>query len=152
MAGRGPRRAPPRGSSPRGYNAGARRGETGVGYGFGVIVGWALLSSGDEAGDAGLDDGIESHSGLDSLVDLPHGVFGKGGDVKVFLEAAGGLCGGQERGAALDGPGEGDLGGGFADTIGDGGDDGIGQQVGLAAMTQRGEGLHYDSVLSAIVQ
>ena len=66
---------------------------------------------------------------------------------KFSLMPAGGLCGGQERRSALDRPGERDLGRSFADPIGDSGDDRIRQQVGLAAMTQRGESLQDDSIL-----
>ena len=109
------------------------------------------LFPGNKSGNAGLHDGIEPQPRLDSFVDLAHGVFRKGGDVKVFLESAGGLCGGKECRTALDSPRERDLGRSFADPIGDSGDDRIRQQVGLATMTQRGESLQHDSVLSAIV-
>ena len=51
----------------------------------------------------------------------------------------------------MDSPREHDLSGSFADPIGNSGDDRIRQQVGLATMTQGGESLQHDSILSAIV-
>jgi len=53
------------------------------------------LSSRNEPGNTGLYDGIEPDPRLDSFADLPHGVLGNGGDVKVLPDPAGGLRGGQ---------------------------------------------------------
>ena len=61
-----------------------------------------LLSSGNEPRNAGLHNGIEPHMRLNSFVDLSHRVFRKRGDIIVFLEPTGSLCGGQERRPALD--------------------------------------------------
>ncbi len=52
----------------------------------------------------------------------------------------------------MDCPGEQDLGRGLVDSPGNGGDDRIFQQVGLAAMPQCREGLQYDAILLAKVQ
>ena len=63
----------------------------------------------------------------DFFVDLPNGVFRKGGNVKVFLDPAGSLGGSQERRPALNSPREGDLGRSLADPTGDRSDDRIRQ-------------------------
>ena len=96
-----------------------------------------LLFARNEAGDAGFYDGVESDLGFDAFADFADGVFGEGGDVEVFLDAGGGFGGGEEGGSALDGPGEEDLSGSFADSGGDGCDDGIFEQAGHAAVAQR---------------
>ena len=113
---------------------------------------WPPRTSGIEPGNAGLHNGIKPDPQLDSFANLPHGVFRKGGDVKVLLDPAGGLRGGQEGRPALDGPGEQDLRRGLVDSLGDSGDDRIFQQLGLATMPQRRESLQHDAILSAIVQ
>ena len=69
------------------------------------------LASRNEPRNTSLHNGIEPDLRLDSFSDLPHGVFGKGGDFKVFLDSARSLRGGQEGCPALDGPGEQDLAG-----------------------------------------
>src|SRR6059058_2954354 len=74
-------------------------------------------SSRNESGNAGLHNGIESDPRLDSFADLPHGVLRNGGDVKVLLDPAGGLRGGQEGRPALDSPGEQDLRRGLVDAL-----------------------------------
>src|SRR3954452_16320963 len=99
------------------------------------------LSSRDEPGYAGLHDGIEPAPQLDPFADLPHVLFGEGGDFEVLLDPAGGLRGGQEGRPALDGPGEQDLRRGLVDSAGDRGDDRVFQQPWLAAMPQCGERL-----------
>lgn len=110
------------------------------------------LSPGDEAGDSRLHHGIEPHAQGDPLLYLPHGVFGQGGDVHVLLNSSGSLGGGQEGRPALDGPRQRDLRRSFAHPFGDGSDDRIRQQVGLAAVAQGRERLQHDPVLAAIVQ
>src|SRR4029434_4954608 len=60
------------------------------------IVVLTSLSFRNEPGNAGLHNGIEPDPRLDSFADLPHGVLRNGGDVKVLLDPAGGLRGGQE--------------------------------------------------------
>ena len=76
---------------------------------IGVPVALTSLASRNEPGNAGLHNGIEPDPRLDSFVDLPHGVFRKGGDVKVFLDSTRSLRGGQERRPTLDRPRERDL-------------------------------------------
>ena len=61
-----------------------RRTDLSRGRGCGVDS----FSPGNEAGDAGLDDGIEPDPRRDSFVDLPHGAFRKGENGGVFLEPA----------------------------------------------------------------
>ena len=53
---------------------------------------------------------------------------------------------------ALDGPGEQDLRGSLFDSLGDGDDDGILHQIGLATVAQGRESLQDDAVAFAIVQ
>ncbi len=106
---------------------------------------------GDEAGDAGVYDGVEALAGLDA-VDFVESVLGDAGDVEIFLGAGGGSGGGQQGGAALNGPCKQNLGGSFADACGDGGDDGIFEEAGLHAVTERGEGEEHDVVLVAVVE
>src|SRR6516165_10239313 len=118
----------------------------------GVIAVSTSLSSRNEPGNTGLHYGIKSDPQLDSFANLPHGLFGKGGDFKVLLDPAGGLRGGQEGRPALDGPGEQDLRRGLVDSLGDRGNDSIFQQLGLATMPQRCERLQHDAILFAIVQ
>src|SRR5580765_2893309 len=91
----------------------------------GVIVVLTSLSSRNEPGNAGLHNGIEPDLRLDSFADLPYGVLRNGGDVKVLLDPAGSLRGGQEGRPALDCPGEQDLRRGLVDALGDSGDDRI---------------------------
>src|SRR5208337_3724591 len=110
------------------------------------------LSSRNEPGNTGLHHGIKPDPHIDSFANLPHGLFRKGGDFKVFLDPAGGLRGGQEGRPALDGPGEQDLRRGLVDSLGDSGNDRIFQQLGLATMPQRCERLQHDAIFSAIVQ
>ena len=117
-----------------------------------MIVVLTSRSSRNEPGNAGLHNGIEPDPRRDSFADLPHGVLRNGGDVKVLLDPAGGLRGGQEGRPALDCPGEQDLRRGLVDSLGDSGDDRIFQQLGLATMPQRRESLQHDAILSAIVQ
>ena len=81
-----------------------------------------------------------------------HGVFGERGDVEVFLDAAGVGGGGEEGGAALDGPGESDLGGGFVDALCDGGDDGVVEELRVEAVAEGSEGEEDDVVLFAEVE
>src|SRR4051812_47455325 len=107
----------------------------------GVIAVSTFLSSRNEPWNTGLHHGIKSDPQLDSFVNLPYGLFGKGGDSKVLLDPPGGLRGGQEGRPALDGPGEQDLRRGLVDSAGDGGNDRIFQQVALATMPQRCERL-----------
>src|SRR5271169_6502630 len=97
------------------------------------------LASRNEPGNAGLHNGIKPDPRLDSFGDLPHGVFRNGRDLKVLLDAAGSLRGGQESRPALDSPGEQNLRRGLVDSPGDGGDDRIFQQPGLHTMPQRRE-------------
>jgi hypothetical protein len=52
------------------------------------------LSSRNERGNAGLDNGIEPDPQFDSVANFLHGVLRKGGDFKVLLDPAGGLRGG----------------------------------------------------------
>ena len=52
------------------------------------------LFSGNEPGNSSLHNGIESYPQLDSFVDLTHSIFGNGGDIEVFLNSTGSLCGG----------------------------------------------------------
>jgi hypothetical protein len=96
--------------------------------------------------------GIKPDPRLDSFANLPHGLFRKGGDIKVLLDPAGRLRGGQEGCPALEGPGKQDLRRGLVDSLGDSGNDRIFQQLGLATMPQRCERLQHDAILSAIVQ
>jgi len=117
-----------------------------------VIVVFTSLSSRNEPGNAGLYNGIKPDPRRDSFANLPHGVLRKSGDVKVLLDPAGGLRGGQEGRPALDSPGEQDLRGGLVDALGESGDDRIFQQLGLATMPQRRESLQHDAMLSAIVE
>src|SRR5437868_3194453 len=63
------------------------------------------LFSRNEPGNAGLYNGVKPDPRLDSFANLPHGVFGKGGDVKVLLDAARRFRGGQQGRPALDAPG-----------------------------------------------
>jgi len=51
-----------------------------------VIAVSTSISSRNEPGNAGLHNGIKPDPQRDSFVHLPHGVFGKGGDVKVLLQ------------------------------------------------------------------
>ncbi len=113
---------------------------------------WASLASGNEPGNASLDNGIEPDPQLDVFVDFPHCLPRKSGEVKVFLDSTGGLCGGQERRPTLNGPCECDLSRSFADPGGDCGNDRIRQHVGLPTVTQSSESLQHDSIPSAIVQ
>src|ERR1700676_1166371 len=108
---------------------------------MGVITASTSLSSRNEPGNAGLYNGIKPDPRLDSFADLPNGVLRKGGDFKVLLDPAEGLRGGQEGRPALYSPGEQDLRGGLVDSLGDSGDDGIFQQLGLATVPQRRESL-----------
>ena len=102
----------------------------------------------DEAGDAGVDDGVEALAGLDAA-DFVDGVVGESRDVEIFFGAGGGPRSGEQSGAALDGPGEEDLRRSFSDARGDGCDDGIFEETGLHAVTQRSEGEKDDVVLFA---
>ena len=122
--------------------------------GRGVKRRFALSSfgAGDEAGDAGADDGVEADVGFNTVAHFVHGVFGERGEVEVFLNAAGVGGGGEEGGATLDGPGEGDLGGGFVYALGDGGDDGVVEEFWVHAVTEGGEGEEDDAVLFAEVE
>jgi hypothetical protein len=43
----------------------------------------------DEPGNTRLHNGIEPNPQLDPVINLPHGIFGKGGNVKVLLDPAG---------------------------------------------------------------
>jgi hypothetical protein len=54
------------------------------------------LASWTEPGNAGLHNCIKPDPRLDSFGDLPHGAFRNGRDLKVLLDAAGSLRGGQE--------------------------------------------------------
>src|SRR6516162_3117582 len=99
------------------------------------------LFSRNEPGNTGLHNGIKPYSRLDSIADLPHGVFRNGGNIKVLEDAAGRLRGGQGSRPALDSPGEQHLGRGLLDSLGDSSDDRVFQQIGLAAMAQGSESL-----------
>ena len=103
-------------------------------------LGFSLTGAGDKAGDAGSDDGVEADVGFDAIAHLLEDARGQGGDIKVFLDAVWFGGGGEEGGAALDGPGEGDLGGGFVEALGDGGDDGIVEEIWVHAVAEGGEG------------
>ena len=71
---------------------------------FSSLFSWSNgLGLGDEAGDAGVDYGIEALAGLD-VVDFVEGVLREGGDVEIFFGASGGSGSGQQGGAALYGP------------------------------------------------
>ena len=105
----------------------------------------------DEAGDAGAYHAVQALACLNAI-DFVEGVLGKAGDVEIFFGAIGGAWSGEEGGAALDCPGEQDLSGSFADSCGDGGDDGIFEQAGLHAVTERGEGEENDAVFVAVLQ
>src|SRR5580693_94558 len=96
------------------------------------------LSSGNEPGNPGLYDRVETRPRFDSFADLPHGIFRKGGDVEVFPDSLRRFRGGQKGCSALDRPRERDLGRSFANSARNAGDDRIGQQVRLAAVSQRG--------------
>src|ERR1700733_2973212 len=89
-----------------------------------------FLCSRNESGNTGLHYGIKPDPQLDSLANLPHGLFRKGGNIEVLLDPAGGRRGGQEGRPALDGPGEQNLRRGFVDSPGDSGNDRIVQQLG----------------------
>ena len=127
--------------------------------GFGAVDGRAedLFAWGggfglwDEAGDAGVYYGIQALAGLDAT-DFVEGVLGEARDVEIFFGASGGFWSREEGGAALDGPGEEDLSGGFFDAGGDGGDDGIFDEAGSHAVAERGEGEKNDAVVFAILQ
>src|SRR5579883_295585 len=99
-----------------------------MGNPLGVMTASTSRSSRNEPGNAGLNDRIKPDPQLDSVANLPHGLFGKGGDVEVLPDPAGGLRGGQGGRPALDGPGEQDLRRGLVDSPGDGRDDRIFQQ------------------------
>src|SRR5438094_473365 len=101
----------------------------------------ASLTPRNETGDAGLHDRVEPDARPHPIADLANGVFGDGRDIKVLLDPAGVFRGGQWGGAALDRPGQDDLRRRLLDAPRDRGDDRIFQQVRLAAVPQRGEGL-----------
>ena len=70
------------------YNGGARHARF-FDCDFAAIVVSISISSRNEPGNAGLHNGIKPDPQLDAFVNLPHGAFGKGGDVKVLLDPAG---------------------------------------------------------------
>ncbi len=117
--------------------------------GFDGLRGRLLLR--DEAGDAGVYDGVQALAGLNAI-DFVEGVVGEARDVEIFFGASGGFWSREEGGAALDGPGEEDLSGGFFDPGGYGGDDGIFDEAGSHAVPERGEGEKHDAVVFAILQ
>jgi hypothetical protein len=105
----------------------------------------------DEAGDAGVYDGVQALASLNAI-DFVKGVLGKARDVEIFFGAGGGFWSREEGGAALDGPGEEDLSGSFADALGDCVDDGVFDEAGSHAVAERGEGEKNDAVVFAILQ
>jgi len=110
------------------------------------------LFSRNEPGNTGLHNGIKPYSRLDSITDLPHGLFRNGGNIKVLEDAVGCLRSGQGSRPALDSPGEQHLSRGLLDSLSDSSDDRVFQQIGLAAMTEGSESLQHDALLSAIIQ
>ena len=69
---------------------------------------------GDEAGDAGVYDGVQALARLDAI-DFVEGILGEASDVEIFFGAVGGTGSGEERGAALNRPCEQNLCGSFAE-------------------------------------
>ena len=73
-------------------------------------------------------------------INFVEGVLREARDVEIFFRAGERFGRGKQSGAALDRPGEQHLGGGFADSGGDGVDDRVFKQAGLHAVTERSEG------------
>ena len=110
------------------------------------------LSSRNESGDASLHNRIEPDTRLDSIRDLLDCIIGKGGNFEILLDATGCLRGRQGCRSSFDSPGQQNLRRGLLNLLSDTDDDGILQQLGLAAMAQGSESLQDDALRFAIIQ
>ena len=89
---------------------------------------------------------------LHPVPNLRHGVLGQGRDVKVRLDMVRLGRGGQERRAALHGPGQRNLGGRLVDALRDICDHRVIQELRIQAVSQRGERQENDAVLPTEVE